>query len=75
MIKETEHFLQSENIIEVANEVTLVMYTAIHLHGKKQCIYNIQGKVNTSLIVKLIRLLEKGEEATNVNEQIKEDIR
>lgn len=51
------------------------MFTAIHLTGKKQCIYGKDGKVNTSIIVKLIKLLEKDENATNVNEQIRMDIR
>lgn len=51
------------------------MFTAIHLTGKKQCIYGKNGKVNTSIIVKLIKLLEKDEDATNVNEQIRIDIR
>ncbi len=35
------------------------MFTAIHLKGKKQCIYDQQGKVTTNIIVKLIKLLEK----------------
>lgn len=43
------------------------MFTAINLTGKKQCIYGKNGKVNTSIIVKLIKLLEKDENATNVN--------
>jgi len=59
VIEYTSKFLESENIIEVANDVTLIMFTAIHLTGKKQCIYGKNGKVNTSIIVKLIKLLEK----------------
>jgi ABC-type uncharacterized transport system ATPase subunit len=51
------------------------MFTAIHLTGKKQCIYGKNGKTNTAIIVKLIKLLEKDETATNVNDQIKTDIR
>lgn len=51
------------------------MFTAIHLTGKKQCIYDKNGIVNTGIIVKLIKLLEKDETAINVNEQIKVDIR
>ena len=75
MIEFTERFLESDNIIEVANEVTLIMFTAIHLIGKKQCIYAKTGKVDTRIIVKLIKLLEKDETEINVNEQIKKDIR
>lgn len=51
------------------------MFTAIHLTGKKQCIYDKNGKVTTNIILKLIKLLEKDETATNVNDQIKIDIR
>jgi hypothetical protein len=51
------------------------MFTAIHLTGKKQCIYDKKGKVTTNIIVKLIKLLEKDQTATNVNDQIKIDIR
>jgi hypothetical protein len=33
------------------------MFTAIHLIGKKQCIYDDKGKVTTKIIVKLVKLL------------------
>lgn len=35
------------------------MFTSINLLGKKQCIYNAEGKVDTTILVKLIKLLEK----------------
>ena len=35
------------------------MFIAIHLIGKKQCIYDKNNKVTTNIIVKLIKLLEK----------------
>ncbi len=35
------------------------MFTAINLSGKKQCIYSGEGKVDTTILVKLIKLLEK----------------
>ena len=37
------------------------MLTAIHLDGKKQCIYNTSGDLDTDIIVKLITLLGKTE--------------
>lgn len=43
------------------------MFTAIHLIGKKQCIYDKNNKITTNIIVKLIKLLEKDENAKNVN--------
>lgn len=33
------------------------MFTSINLTGKKQCIYDKEGKVDTKIIVKLIKLL------------------
>jgi hypothetical protein len=52
------------------------MFTAIHLTGKKQCIYGKNGKVTTNIIVKLIKLLEKDPKTcNNISEQIKIDIR
>lgn len=42
---------------EIANGVTLIMLTAINLSGKKQFIYNKDGKVDTKIIIKLIKLL------------------
>ena len=35
------------------------MFTAINLLGKKQCIYNREGKVDTAILVKIIKLLSK----------------
>jgi len=55
----THHFLESSVPLEVGNTVSLIMFTAIDLLGKKQCIYNDSGKVDTAIIVKLIKLLEK----------------
>lgn len=59
VIEFTEHFLESEQEQEVSNTVTLVMFTAIDLQGKKQCIYNGEGQVDTKILVKLIKLLDK----------------
>ena len=39
VIEFTEHFLE-ESLDLVNNSVTLIMFTAINLLGKKQCIYN-----------------------------------
>lgn len=33
------------------------MFTAVNLTGKKQCIYNKEGEVDTKIIVKLTKLL------------------
>jgi hypothetical protein len=52
-----EKFLSSDIQEEVANGVTLIMLTAINLTGKKQFIYNKDGKVDTKIIIKLIKLL------------------
>ena len=54
-----ERFLESEKPLEVGNTVSLIMFTAINLLGKKQCIYDQDGKVDTTILVKLIKLLEK----------------
>jgi hypothetical protein len=37
--------------------VTLIMFTSVNLVGKKQCIYDKEGKVDTNIIVKLVKLL------------------
>lgn len=55
----TEHFLESSEAQEVSNIVTLIMFTSINLLGKKQCIYNVEGKVDTKILIKIIKLLEK----------------
>lgn len=34
------------------------MFTAINLEGKKQCVYGQDGKVDTAILVKLIKLLD-----------------
>lgn len=34
------------------------MFTAINLEGKKQCVYGLDGKVDTAILVKLIKLLD-----------------
>lgn len=33
------------------------MFTSINLTGKKQCIYNKTGAVDTKIIIKLVKLL------------------
>lgn len=33
------------------------MFTSVNLVGKKQCIYDKEGKVDTNIIVKLVKLL------------------
>jgi hypothetical protein len=42
---------------QVKNAVAVIMFTSIHLNGKKQCIYDSNGEINTDIIVKLINLL------------------
>lgn len=67
----------------MANAVTLIMFTSINLIGKKQCIYNKEGQVDTKVIVKLTKLLgptktppKEGESTPcNVAETIKKDVR
>jgi hypothetical protein len=71
----TEHFLQSDWPLEVSNTVTLIMFTAINLQGKKQCIYEGDGsrqnaKVDTKIIVKLIKLLDQ----ESLNEHTRNDV-
>lgn len=59
------------------------MFTSINLTGKKQCIYNKEGKVDTKIIVKLIKLLgptktplRPGEtEVCKVNDNVKNDVK
>jgi len=46
------------------------MFTAINLLGKKQCIYNGDGKVDITILVKLIKLLEKD----NLSETTRNDV-
>lgn len=46
------------------------MFTSINLLGKKQCIYNSEGKVDTTIIVKIIKLLEK----ENLSEHTRKDV-
>jgi hypothetical protein len=68
---------------EVANAVTLVMLTAINLTGKKQFIYNKEGQVDTSIIIKLVKLLgptktpssEPNEALSVVDDTIKGDVK
>ena len=72
---------QSQN--EVANAVTLIMFTAINLKGKKQCIYNNEGNVDTKIIVKLIKLLgpiksaakDGSNQVCQVDEVVKTDVK
>ena len=47
----------------MSNTVSLIMFTSIDLLGKKQCIYSPEdkNKVDTKIIVKLIKLLDKEE--------------
>ena len=42
---------------QIANAVTLIMFTAINLKGKKQCIYDEEGNINTRIIIDLVKLL------------------
>lgn len=37
------------------------MLTAIHLDGKKQCVYNEKGELDTDIVVKLIKLIRSTE--------------
>lgn len=57
VIESAEKFLNSQIIDEVANAVTLIMFTSVNLIGKKQCIYDKEGKVDTNIIIKLVKLL------------------
>ena len=49
------------------------MLTAIHLDGKKQCIYNEKGQLDTDIITKLIKLLGTigGESRNDIIEGLK----
>ena len=51
VIDTAQTFLTSLVPEAVANAVTLIMFSAINLQGKKQCIYS-EGKVNTKIIIK-----------------------
>lgn len=57
MIDSAKEFLTSQIPEQIANAVTLIMFTAINLKGKKQCIYDEEGKVNTKIITDLVKLL------------------
>ena len=57
VISSAEKFLGSSVKEEVSNAVTLIMFTSINLQGKKQCIYNKDKKVDTGIIVQLVKLL------------------
>lgn len=46
------------------------MFTSINLLGKKQCIYNSEGKVDTKIIVKIIKLLDK----QDLNQHTRNDV-
>lgn len=70
VIASTHSFLESTNPQEVGNAVTLIMFTAINLSGKKQCIYGAEGKVDTTILVKLIKLLEKEDLAATTREDV-----
>lgn len=67
---------------EVSNAVTLIMFAAINLQGKKQCIYK-DGNVDTKIIIKLIKLLgpiksglKEGEKPVcEVDEIVKNDVK
>lgn len=75
VIASTHSFLESNNSQEVGNAVTLIMFTAINLSGKKQCIYGAEGKVDTTIIVKLIKLLEKEDLAATTREDVMEALK
>ena len=57
VIESAEKYLSSSVKEEVCSAVTLIMFTSINLQGKKQCIYDKQGKVQTGIIVQLVKLL------------------
>ena len=43
VVAAVQHFLESDEPLEVGNAVSLIMFTAINLLGKKQCIYDEKG--------------------------------
>lgn len=59
------------------------MFTSINLIGKKQCIYSKDGRVDTKIIVKLVKLLgpiksppkEGVPEACKVDDTVKGDVK
>lgn len=51
------------------------MFTSINLLGKKQCIYNAEGKVDTTILVKLIKLLEKEELGETTRNDVMESLK
>lgn len=67
VIESAEMYLSSPVKEEVASAVTLIMFTSINLLGKKQCIYNKKGEVDTKIIVQLIKLL--GPTKTQIKEE------
>lgn len=75
VISSTHSFLESTNPQEVGNAVTLIMFTAINLSGKKQCIYGAEGKVDTTILVKLIKLLEKEDLPATTREDVMEALK
>jgi hypothetical protein len=46
------------------------MFTSINLLGKKQCIYNGDGKVDTTILIKIIKLLSKEDLAEHTRRDI-----
>ena len=68
IIKTASGFLLSEVPEEVKNAVAVIMFTAIHLNGKKQCIYDNKQSINTDIIVRLITLL------SNLDESLRKDV-
>lgn len=55
--------------------MSLIMFTSINLLGKKQCIYNAEGKVDTTILVKLIKLLEKEDLGETTRNDVKESLK
>ena len=51
------------------------MFTAINLQGKKQCIYNREGKVDTKILVKLIKLLDKEDLNSHTRNDVMETLK
>lgn len=53
------------------------MFTAINLDGKKQCIYSQEDitKVDTKILVKLIKLLDKDELNENTRNDVMETLK
>ena len=71
VILSAEKFLTSDHKEEVANAVSLIMFSASHLLGKKECIYDENGKVTTKIVVKIIKLLD----SDTIDEVVKTDVR